>query len=808
VLAVGLGSWASARPRAPGVFRDRRQFQALHRCKASDQVCASPGAEGSTARFVGISLRRALLRTGACSSHPASPLRSGSQLRKERLCFQLCSCAARCYLRGAFWAWARRSSDTRAKREQAAQLSQLESPRQDSGMSQSLEQMRAEVNRVEQVCKQHAAEAKAYVDICGHLRARALCVCLLALAHSGPGAAGKQPCSLEGAKQTWSQPCGKQLARCLGAQRPLDAAAPSAYQPLLKAAQEIFSRPRRRHRSRRDEGLTLEQQQKAVQDAAFQRYLDSLRADAKKAVVEAKAWEQTVQGGMNDEATERLQKKDLCAKNQAQVLAQIENNKARRAEARREYIEAASSHSFPLFTETFISLPEVEEYERQRKEHWRMELDQQMATNKILQNLELKKHHDMALASYKENVKRTTKARREERQRLASQGRELVASWERDIRIKDLRRAMEVGKDVVKEIEDPVLRRDCDCERHSPPVSPDPQGVVARLIKSSAALVGAIQAQELPTNVQILKDQLGSMKIGDSVVFKVAQNQLGIPQVSFARKLEALTQERQRLMEVEAPLPAPGTPESDVEYLGFVTSFQPELGFGFLSCAQTRQLYGQEVVIHRDQFTDLNVSDGVHFKVALNAKHQPIARKVRKAGGDSQSRVQPAAEGRSERSRSRSASISSPRRRLEAPNRTMTDRNPTRYAASTQLARAAADGATGTAGDPAAEGGDGETPATGPAAARAQRLAPLGAPMEERQPLQEGPGGREPVYGAAGSASKGGKAWDNVAWLAFLVPVFLEACTLHFPRAQAQEEGLVAPAARLWQRYRRERQVP
>mmetsp|Transcript_56027 Transcript_56027/g.131363 ORF Transcript_56027/g.131363 Transcript_56027/m.131363 type:complete len:257 (+) Transcript_56027:37-807(+) len=225
-----------------------------------------------------------------------------------------------------------------------------------------------------------------------------------------------------------------------------------------RCSSEIFSRPRRRHRSRRDEGLTLEQQQKAVQDAAFQRYLDSLRADAKKAVVEAKAWQQTVQGGMNDEATERLQKKDLCAKNQAQVLAQIENNKARRAEARREYIEAASSHSFPLFTETFISLPEVEEYERQRKEHWRMELDQQMATNKILQNLELKKHHDMALASYKENVKRTTKARREERQRLASQGRELVASWERDIRIKDLRRAMEVGKDVVKEIEDPVLR--------------------------------------------------------------------------------------------------------------------------------------------------------------------------------------------------------------------------------------------------------------------------------------------------------------------------------------------------------------
>ncbi|CAE7654279.1 unnamed protein product [Symbiodinium pilosum] len=191
-------------------------------------------------------------------------------------------------------------------------------------------------------------------------------------------------------------------------------------------------------------------------------------------------------------------------------------------------------------------------------------------------------------------------------------------------------------------------------------------GVVARLIKSSAALVGAIQATELPTNVQILKDQLGSLKIGDSVVFKVAENQLGIPQVSFARKLEALTQERQRLLEVEAPLPVPGTPESDAEYLGFVTSFQPELGFGLLSCAQTRQLYGQEVLIHRDQFIDLNVSDGVHFKVALNANRQPVARRVRKAGGGPEA-LPP--QGRSERSRSRSVSISSPRRRSRSRRR-------------------------------------------------------------------------------------------------------------------------------------------
>mmetsp|Transcript_128893 Transcript_128893/g.181810 ORF Transcript_128893/g.181810 Transcript_128893/m.181810 type:complete len:263 (+) Transcript_128893:52-840(+) len=235
----------------------------------------------------------------------------------------------------------------------------------------------------------------------------------------------------------------------------------SSSRPSRSSSEGCLSK--KKHRSQRcrrqvqEEGFTLEQQQKAVQDAAFERYIETLRKDARKAVTEAKMWQETVKGGLDEEQTEKRHKRNLCQKNQSQLLSQIENNKARRAESRREFIEAASSHSFPLFTETFISLPEVEEYERKRKEHWRKELDNQMATNKILHNLELKKHHDMAIASYKENVERTTKARREERDRLVSQGKELVSSWERDIRLKDLKRAMEVGKDVVKEIDDPVL---------------------------------------------------------------------------------------------------------------------------------------------------------------------------------------------------------------------------------------------------------------------------------------------------------------------------------------------------------------
>eukprot|EP00931_Biecheleriopsis_adriatica_P093955 TRINITY_DN67672_c0_g1_i1.p1 TRINITY_DN67672_c0_g1~~TRINITY_DN67672_c0_g1_i1.p1 ORF type:complete len:370 (+),score=55.82 TRINITY_DN67672_c0_g1_i1:101-1111(+) len=186
-------------------------------------------------------------------------------------------------------------------------------------------------------------------------------------------------------------------------------------------------------------------------------------------------------------------------------------------------------------------------------------------------------------------------------------------------------------------------------------------GVLARLI--SAAGVGAIQCADMPNNVQIPKEQLGSLKISDSVVFKVANNQLGIPQVTFARKLEALTQERLRLLEIEAPLPT--SVESAEEFLGFVTSFQPEVGYGLLSCAQTRQQYGQDVYVHRDQFADLNISDGVYFRVALNSKGQPVARRVRKATAPDAANGAPDEEAkRKERSRSRSGSASgSPRRR-------------------------------------------------------------------------------------------------------------------------------------------------
>jgi len=216
-------------------------------------------------------------------------------------------------------------------------------------------------------------------------------------------------------------------------------------------------RSRRSRSTFEEEGFTLEQQQKAVQDAAFDRYLQDLKQDAKKANTEVQTWKTTVKGGLDEEQNEKARKKELCSKNQQQIKTQMEHNKDRRAESRREWIEAASSHSFPLFTETFISLPEVEEYQRNQKIEWRKELDAQMVTNKMLQNIELKKFRDQAKVDYTKNVKTMSTDRRAERERLVNQGKDLVNNWERDIRLKDIKKGIEVGKDCVRELENPGI---------------------------------------------------------------------------------------------------------------------------------------------------------------------------------------------------------------------------------------------------------------------------------------------------------------------------------------------------------------
>jgi len=198
--------------------------------------------------------------------------------------------------------------------------------------------------------------------------------------------------------------------------------------------------------------MTLEENQKHVQNAAFDRYMQDLEKEAKEAVKDLHSFRSTVQGGFDQDAAEMRKKRQLAEQNQVALMNQMENNKSKRAELRREYIHNASAHSFPLFTETFIDLEAFERIRKEQKELWRKELDQQKETNDMLRNIEERKARELSEAKHRENISTMTRDRAKEYERLANQGREMVNSWDRDVRIKALRKAMETGHDVTAEV--------------------------------------------------------------------------------------------------------------------------------------------------------------------------------------------------------------------------------------------------------------------------------------------------------------------------------------------------------------------
>lgn len=202
-----------------------------------------------------------------------------------------------------------------------------------------------------------------------------------------------------------------------------------------------------------EEGLTLEEQQKRVQDEAFHRHVQKLEREAKEAVRDAKQWTMTVQTCKDEEADEIRKRREMEKKNQEGVRLQMENNKAKRAMMRKEHIEAASSHSFPLFTETFIDEEAYERIRKQQKELWRAELDDQTTMVKMLRNIEEKKLQDHAAKQRMETMKNMTLNRGVEKQRQKGLGREMVNSWERDCRLKALQKQMRLGNDVVAEVQ-------------------------------------------------------------------------------------------------------------------------------------------------------------------------------------------------------------------------------------------------------------------------------------------------------------------------------------------------------------------
>eukprot|EP00929_Paragymnodinium_shiwhaense_P010729 TRINITY_DN115649_c0_g1_i1.p1 TRINITY_DN115649_c0_g1~~TRINITY_DN115649_c0_g1_i1.p1 ORF type:complete len:297 (+),score=91.13 TRINITY_DN115649_c0_g1_i1:145-1035(+) len=206
-----------------------------------------------------------------------------------------------------------------------------------------------------------------------------------------------------------------------------------------------------RSRSSSNLGMSLQDQQNVVLNSAMDRFITDLQKEATVTAKANKDWEAKILADKEDDRATEHRRRQQNERNQYLLRQQIEENKMRRAEDRREYIESASTHSFPLFTETFISLDEYEAYRQAQKVTFRKELSEQLESINTMKMIQKKKDRDWAMERNNNNIGDMTKSRRDERDRLKKQGQDMVASWDRDLRLQNIKKAILSGKDMGRE---------------------------------------------------------------------------------------------------------------------------------------------------------------------------------------------------------------------------------------------------------------------------------------------------------------------------------------------------------------------
>merc|ERR1711865_391836 len=191
--------------------------------------------------------------------------------------------------------------------------------------------------------------------------------------------------------------------------------------------------------------MTFEQMQDHVHNQSMNTYIKDLEKDAKEAQVHNGWAKQKIKDGLQQEVDEKSKARRLAEENGQVVRQQIEENKGRRANTRKSFVEAASAHNFPLFTETFISQDEVDQYRKDVKVNFREELDQQHKMTQTLKNILVKKDRIYAAEKRETNIQKMKDDHAFDHVDKIRKGNMMTKVWDRDVRLKNIKNAILSG---------------------------------------------------------------------------------------------------------------------------------------------------------------------------------------------------------------------------------------------------------------------------------------------------------------------------------------------------------------------------
>ena len=185
---------------------------------------------------------------------------------------------------------------------------------------------------------------------------------------------------------------------------------------------------------------SLARQELAYREA-LNRHLNLLEYRAGEAIKGRQDWESQISTSLEKEAVAFRNRRKLSGEVAKFVSQQILWNEAKRSEERHCTIAAASSHDFPSFSEPPESVLTFKQ--KQQQAMMREALDSQVKMNSALRDLAKEKEKQLEDAQSKANLKELKSLKMSEEKRREDEKRQLAESWNREVKIKHIWKAIE-----------------------------------------------------------------------------------------------------------------------------------------------------------------------------------------------------------------------------------------------------------------------------------------------------------------------------------------------------------------------------
>merc|ERR1719440_795565 len=174
---------------------------------------------------------------------------------------------------------------------------------------------------------------------------------------------------------------------------------------------------------------------------ALERHITEMEIRASEAVKERQQWENHIARCLQQERQDFEKKRQRESENQDFLTQQMRWNEEARHDQRRHAVEIASSHDFPHFSEPPEAQLQLAMKDQQAK--FRTDLDFQVRTNNALREMSRQKERELESSQLDANRAELKNMREAERQRRDADKAALTTSWDQEVRMKGIWKAIE-----------------------------------------------------------------------------------------------------------------------------------------------------------------------------------------------------------------------------------------------------------------------------------------------------------------------------------------------------------------------------